>query len=71
MQADTKKKLYFLILVVFFFLVVFVTPFIGSQSLNYHQVVAYLSKVQTPDGIIFFAGDGHDYREHSGVYLYF
>ena len=54
MQADTKKKLYFLILVVFFFLVVFVTPFIGSQSLNYHQVVAYLSKVQTPDGIIFF-----------------
>jgi iron complex transport system permease protein len=54
MQSDIKKRIYFILIVLFFVLVLFTTPFIGSQSLNYHQVIAYLGKVKTPDGIIFF-----------------
>ncbi|MEJ2051586.1 MAG: iron ABC transporter permease, partial [Calditrichota bacterium] len=54
MQSDIKKRVYFILIVLFFVLVLFTTPFIGSQSLNYHQVLAYLHQVKTPDGIIFF-----------------
>jgi iron complex transport system permease protein len=54
MQSDIKKRVYFILIVLFFILVLFTTPFIGSQSLNYHQVLAYLHQVKTPDGIIFF-----------------
>jgi iron complex transport system permease protein len=54
MQSDIKKRVYFILIVLFFVLVLFTTPFIGSQSLDYRQVIAYLDKVKTPDGIIFF-----------------
>jgi iron complex transport system permease protein len=54
MQSDIKKRVYFILIVLFFILVLFTTPFIGSQSLNYQQVLAYLHQVKTPDGIIFF-----------------
>lgn len=50
-----SKKYFFLSLVFIFFLVVLiVTPLIGSQSLNFREVLEYLRSGENPDGIIFF-----------------
>ena len=47
---------YFVVLGSFFFLVItiIVTPFIGSQELDYNDVLQFLQGAENPDGLIFF-----------------
>ncbi len=49
-----RKKIYLILTFVFLLLVTGFTPFIGSQSLDYRQVLAYFHGAQNPDTIIFF-----------------
>jgi iron complex transport system permease protein len=50
-----KKRYLFLVICFLFMLAVLViTPFIGSQSLDYREVTRHLTKTHTPDGLIFF-----------------
>jgi iron complex transport system permease protein len=50
------KKRYLILLSTFLFLmaVLFITPFIGSQELDFQQVLQYLEGTNTPHGIILF-----------------
>jgi iron complex transport system permease protein len=54
MNAKTKHNGYLIFFGIFLILVVFGTPFIGSQSLDYRNVVSFLRGNETVDGIIFF-----------------
>ncbi len=54
MLEISKKNLYLSLSLIFLLAVVAVTPFIGSQALDYRQVTAFLKGVQTADGTIFF-----------------
>lgn len=54
MENKRKQNFSLLLLFVFLLIVVAGTPFIGTQSLDYHKVISYLRGVQSADGIIFF-----------------
>ncbi len=54
MDKQRKRNLFLAATVIFLFLVVLLTPFIGSQSLDYRKVLAFLSGTESPDGTIFF-----------------
>jgi iron complex transport system permease protein len=54
MTGDLRKTWILVSIFIFFFVVLILTPFIGSQHLDYRQVAGYLDGVVTPDGIIFF-----------------
>ncbi len=54
MTHFSKNILYLFFLLVLFMAVLIGTPFIGSQSLNYQEVIRYVQGIETPDGIIFF-----------------
>jgi len=50
----SRKSIVLLGSIAFLILVVVVTPFIGSQSLDYHQVFQNISGEETAHGVIFF-----------------
>jgi len=50
----TSPILFLLLTIVFLAAVILITPFIGSQSLDYRQVLAYLHGNSNPDATIFF-----------------
>ena len=54
MIKQRKRNLFLGATLIFLFLVVLVTPFIGSQSLDYRKVLDFLSRTESPDGTIFF-----------------
>jgi iron complex transport system permease protein len=54
-MISRKKSVSKLLLISFFFIgVVIFTPFIGSQSLDFHDVIYHFSDLKSPDSIIFF-----------------
>ncbi|MFZ0390798.1 MAG: iron ABC transporter permease [Calditrichia bacterium] len=54
MKYRSRKRLLLLFIFIVFLLTLIITPFIGSQPLNYHHVVSYLQGTDSPDGRIFF-----------------
>ncbi len=54
MSVYSKKLTFVIITFILLVVVVIGTPFIGSESLNYREVLSYLSGAHSPDGIIFF-----------------
>lgn len=54
MDADQKQKLRLVLIFLFLLAVVLITPFIGSQTLDYRRVLSFMSGMSTPDGTIFF-----------------
>jgi len=50
------KKRYLFLAISFLFMLaaLVITPFIGSQSLDYREVTRHLTSAHTPDGLIFF-----------------
>jgi iron complex transport system permease protein len=49
-----KKNIFLIIIFIFLLLTILITPFIGSQSLDYSKVIAYLRGEHHPDATIFF-----------------
>ncbi|MBN2364557.1 MAG: iron ABC transporter permease [Calditrichaeota bacterium] len=54
MRGKSRKNFFLAIFAAVFCLTIFITPFIGSQNLDYSNVVSYLRGSENPDGIIFF-----------------
>ncbi len=54
MSGSPKKYVYLILFAAVFFLTMGITPFIGSQTLDYQKVLSYLQGRDNPDGIIFF-----------------
>ena len=54
MEKRRKNLLTLSMIFLIFLFVLLMAPFIGSQSLNYHEVIAYAQGQENPDGIIFF-----------------
>ncbi|UCF64269.1 MAG: iron ABC transporter permease [bacterium] len=54
MENHLRQIVFLIIILLIFLLILFSAPFIGSQSLDYHEVLQYLKGHDNPDGIIFF-----------------
>lgn len=54
MENHSKNVIYLILVFIFLLLVIFITPFIGSQSLDYRNVLAFVGGTESPDATIFF-----------------
>jgi iron complex transport system permease protein len=54
MPTQSKPTLVLIGSLLFLIAVIIITPLIGSQSLNYGEVIQFMQGQQTPDGTIFF-----------------
>jgi iron complex transport system permease protein len=55
MVKSRQNNIFQLLLIILFFIIIIsFSPFIGSQSIDYHNVLSYVNGEENPDGIVFF-----------------